>query len=173
MRTWVCFSLRCCDNWRPTMTRTTSSRPRAKARVMQIASKVLVAVTIMPSWSQNTTHLPWTWRRQRRPYWGVRDLRESASIAFGRWITSFEWDCALGLYHAKNKFETFYNILISAVDGFLPMKKIRKCSSNKLWVNQKLMALILERKKALFTCGKDSAKYKQLRNRVQHECKVC
>ena len=102
-----------------------------------------------------------------------RNLRESAIIAFGIWITSFEWGCVLGLQHAKSEFETFYNILISAVNAFLPMKKIRICSNNKPWVNQKLTTLILEKQKALFTCGKDSAKYKQLRKRVQRECKVC
>ena len=35
------------------------------------------------------------------------------------------------------------------------------------------MTLIVERQKALHTCGKDLAKYKQLRNRVQREGKVC
>ena len=65
----------------------------------------------------------------------------------------------LGLQHAKNEFETLYNILISAVDAFLPMRKIRICSSNKPWVNQKLTTLILERQEALYTSGKDSAEY--------------
>ena len=35
------------------------------------------------------------------------------------------------------------------------------------------MTLIVERQNALYMCGKDLAKYKQLRNRVQRECKVC
>ena len=51
------------------------------------------------------------------------DLRESAIIAFGRWKTRLECGCVLALQHAKNNFETFYNILISAVDAFLPTKK--------------------------------------------------
>ncbi|KAK2568768.1 hypothetical protein P5673_006783, partial [Acropora cervicornis] len=90
-----------------------------------------------------------------------RDLRESAIIAFGRWKTSLECCCVLALQHAKNNFETFYNILISAVDALLPTKKYE----------YELITLIVERQKALYTCGKDLAKYKQLRNRVQRECK--
>ena len=47
-----------------------------------------------------------------------RDLRNSAIIAFGRYKTSLECGCVRGLQHAKNNFETFYNILIRAVDAF-------------------------------------------------------
>ena len=60
----------------------------------------------------------------------------------------------------------------NAVDLYLPKKRVRVCPNNKPWVTPKLTSLIRQRQNALSTLGKDSARFKDPRNRVQRECKT-
>ena len=94
-----------------------------------------------------------------------RDLRESSMNAFGRWITRTDVSCFTDLTLAKHKFEAFYTIMSNAVDLYLPKKTVRMCPNNKPWVTPKLTSLIRQRQNALSTLGKDSARFKDLRNR--------
>ena len=101
-----------------------------------------------------------------------RDLRESSMNAFGRWITRFNWSCVTDLTLAKDKFQAFCTIMSNAVDLYLPKKRVRVCPNNKPWVTPKLTSLIRLRQNVLSTLGKDSNRFKHLRNRVQRECKT-
>ena len=60
----------------------------------------------------------------------------------------------------------------NSVDLYLPKKRVRVCLNNKPWVTPKLTSLIRQRQNVLSTLGKDSARFKDLRNRVQRECKI-
>ena len=93
-------------------------------------------------------------------------------MTLGRWITRTDRSCVTDLTLAKDKFEAFYTIMSNAVDLYLPKKRVRVCPNNKPWVTPKLTSLIRQRKNALSTLGKDSARFKDLRNRVQRECKT-
>ena len=60
----------------------------------------------------------------------------------------------------------------NAMDLYLPKKRVRVCPNNKPWVTPKLASLTRLRRNALSTLGKESNRFKDLRNRVQREYKT-
>ena len=72
----------------------------------------------------------------------------------------------------SEKFNIFTNILFSAVEKFLPFRKIRLCLADKQWITPKLKNLIAKRQKSLHIDGKESKAYKDIRNAVQVECSL-
>ena len=58
----------------------------------------------------------------------IRDMRNSAWCAFGRWITKQNWSSVLSASTSKDKFDLFMSELDQAVNTFLPQKMIKKSS---------------------------------------------
>ena len=101
----------------------------------------------------------------------VRDLRDSAWRAFGRWLTKKNWSHILSIDTCKEKFNTFIMELQNAVDTYLPWKSVRVHPTDRPWTTRKIKILIKKRQEAFTRDGKDSATYKRLRNKVQREIK--
>ena len=91
---------------------------------------------------------------------------------FGNWITQHSWKPVFDAALVSEKFNIFTIILFSAVEKFLPFRKIRLCSADKLWITPKLKNLIAKRQKSLHTDGKVSKAHKDIRNAVQVECSL-
>ena len=108
----------------------------------------------------------------KKDFWS-RDLRTSSVHAFGRWITNFDWSPLLNLSRVSEKFDLFSQTLLNAIDSYLPLRRVKVCSSDKPLVSNKLRRLITQKQKALKSLGKDSPLYKELRNKTQVECRTC
>ena len=67
-------------------------------------------------------------------FWS-RDLRTSSLHAFGRWITNFDWSPVLNLSRVSEKFDLFSQTLLNAIDSYLPLRRVKVCSSDKPWVS--------------------------------------
>ena len=84
-----------------------------------------------------------------------------------------DWCPVLNLSRVSEKFDLFSQILSNAIDLYLPLRRIKVCSSDKPWFSNRLRRLIAQRQKALKSLAKDSPLYKELRNKVQVECRTC
>ena len=73
----------------------------------------------------------------------------------------------LNLSRVSEKFDLFSQILSNAIDLYLPLRRVKVCSSDKPGVSNRLRRLIVQRQKALKSLGKDSPLYKELRNKVR------
>ena len=65
-----------------------------------------------------------------------------------------------------DKYEGFTDLLITAIDIYLPMRKIKQASADKAWITVKLKSLIVRRQAALHCFGKESDVFKRYRNIV-------
>ena len=74
-----------------------------------------------------------------------RDTRSSRIRDFGRWITSFSWDEVFLNSTCEGKFSSFYNIITSAVDKFLPVKSCRVSDCDRPWLTHRVKSLIEKR----------------------------
>ena len=101
----------------------------------------------------------------------VQDLRDSAWRVFGRWLTTKNWRHILSIDTCKEKCNTFITELQNAVDTYLPWKSVRVYPTDRPWTARKIKILIKKRQEAFARDGKDSATYKQLRNKMQREIK--
>ena len=102
-----------------------------------------------------------------------RDTRNSRIREFGQWITSFSWDEVFLKRSCKDKFDCFYRILVGAINKYLPMKKVRKCSLDKPWMTNKIKTWIRKRQLCMAKYGKDSSSFKFWRNKVASSIKEC
>ena len=95
-----------------------------------------------------------------------RDTRNSRIREFGQWITSFSWEEVFSKSLCQDKFDCFYHILLGAINKYLPMRKVRKCSLDKPWMTDKIKTWIRKRQSCLAKYGKDSSSFKYWRNKV-------
>ena len=103
---------------------------------------------------------------------GRRDKRESNLYGLGRYIIGHNWNSITTLPGAREKFELFLNTMINAVETYMPLQKVKLCSTDKQSVTPKIASLVARRQKAVWSHAKKSAMHKDLRNRVQRECKL-
>ena len=98
-----------------------------------------------------------------------RDLRPSRMREFGSWITQQSWQSVFdqSLIHDK-----YTDLIITAIDIYLPMMKIKQASADKAWITVKLKSMIARRQAALHRLGKESEVFKHCRNIVQYECSI-
>ena len=93
-----------------------------------------------------------------------RDTRSSRIRDFGRW---FSWDEVFLNNTCTGKFSSFYNIITSAIDKFLPVKSCRVSDSDRPWLTHHVKSLIEKRQKRLSQHGKNSPLFRMWRNKVQ------
>ena len=85
---------------------------------------------------------------------------------FGSWITQQSWQSVFDQSLIRDKYEAFTDLLITAIDIYLPMRKIKQAAADKAWVTVKLKSLIVRRQAALHCFGKESDVFKRYRNIV-------
>ena len=94
----------------------------------------------------------------------IRPIRDSDQRAFGRWITSYNWEGVEAATTTEEKTSSFYEVLNTAIDFFFPSKVISSHGNDKPWITPELKSLIIKRQKA-FSSGKLSL-WRLLRNRI-------
>ena len=91
---------------------------------------------------------------------------------FGSWITQQSWQSVFEQSLIRDKYEAFTDLLITAIDIYLPMRKIKQAWAVKAWITVKLKSLIAHRQAALHHFGMESEVFKRYRNIVQYECSI-
>lgn len=97
----------------------------------------------------------------------VRDLRDSAWRALGRWITQKDWTPILNASSCEQKFQLFMSELDGAICMFLLQKTIKKHPTDRPWITSEIKLWISKRQSAFSRHGKDSNAYRHWRNKVQ------
>lgn len=100
-----------------------------------------------------------------------RDTRDSCIRDLGQWITSLSWQEVYTKNSCQSKFENFYQLLIKAIDKYLPFKIMRVHNSDKPWITTRIKSWIKRRQKCLAQHGKYSPLFKLWRNKVQYAIK--
>ena len=81
------------------------------------------------------------------------------------YLRHFNWTPLFALNNCPAMVDDFYSIILSALDYYLPMVTVVKCSTDKPWVTPSFRNLVKSRQRA-FLAG-DLASYHRLRNRTQ------
>ena len=102
----------------------------------------------------------------------VRDMRDSAWRAFGRWITQKDWTPILNASSCEQKFQLLMSELDGAISIFLPQKISKKHPTDRPWITSKIKMWIGKRQSAFSRHGKDSGAYRHWRNKVQGAIKT-
>ena len=97
----------------------------------------------------------------------VRQIKPTNINRFGVFLENFDWSQVLGEEGIDKKVQTFLECTNSMINQFFPEKTIRRHSNDKLFITNKIKALIARRDKA-FKSGKSEV-YKSLRNQVSIE----
>ena len=99
----------------------------------------------------------------------VREIKQTNTNRFGFFLENFDWNQVLWEEGVDKKGQTFLECTNSMINQFFPEKTIRRHSNDKLFITNKIKALIAKRDKA-YKSGK-SELYKSLRNQVSIEIK--
>ena len=102
----------------------------------------------------------------------IRDMRDSAWCALGRWITQKDWSSVLEANMCKDKFDLFNSDLNQAIDRFLPQKEVKKHPTDRPWITTKIKKGIQKRQSAFIQQGKMSTAYRYWRNKVQRSIRA-
>ena len=102
----------------------------------------------------------------------VRDMRDSAWRALGRWITQKDWTPILNASSCEQKFQLLMSELDGAISIFLPQKISKKLPTDRPWVTSKIKMWIGKRQSAFSRHGKDSGAYRHWRIKVQGAIKT-
>ena len=78
----------------------------------------------------------------------IRQFPRSAIIAFGSWLTKFDWSILLNIKDVNLKVAYFSEIMWIMIDKYFPLKKVVATKNDKEWITQKIKSLIAERQKA-------------------------
>ncbi len=98
----------------------------------------------------------------------IRDMRNSAWNAFGRWITEKNWSSVLSENSSKDKFDLFMSELNRAINTYLPPKMIKKKHpTDRPWITNMIKLWISKRQSAFQQQGKNSKDFRFWRNKVQ------
>jgi len=81
------------------------------------------------------------------------------------YLRHFNWTPLFALNNCAAVVDNFYSIILSALDYYLPMVTVVKCSTDKPWVTPSFRDLVKSRQRT-FLAG-DLASYHRLRNRTQ------
>ena len=110
--------------------------------------------------------------KQTIPKIKIRDMRNSARCAFGRWIPKKNWSSLLSASTSKDKFDLFMSELDQAVNTFLPQKMIKKHPTDRPWITNTIKLWISRRQCVFQQQGKNSKDYSFWRNKVQRAIKL-
>ncbi len=102
----------------------------------------------------------------------IRDTRDSAWRALGRWIVEKEWSSILNAPSCEDKYDSFMCEINCAIDTFLPLQTIKKHPIDRPWITKKIKNCIYKRQSAFTQHGKDSLSFKFWRNKVQREIEM-
>ena len=83
----------------------------------------------------------------------VRDMRDSAWRAFGRWITQKDWTPILNASSCEQKFQLLMSELDGAISIFLPQKISKKHPTDRPWITSKIKMWICKRQSAFSRHG--------------------
>ena len=97
----------------------------------------------------------------------VRETKQTNTNRFGFFLENFDWNQVLGEEGVDKKVQTFLECINLMINQFFPEKMIREHSNDKLFITNKIKALIAKRDRA-YKSGK-SKLYKSLRNQVEIE----
>ena len=97
----------------------------------------------------------------------VTEIEQTNTNRFGFFLENFDWNQVLGEEGVDKKVQTFLECTNSMINQFFPEKTIRRHSNDKLFITNKIKALIAKRDKA-YKSGK-SELYKSIRNQVSIE----
>ena len=99
----------------------------------------------------------------------IRQGNNAAKIAFGKWLTDFNWTSLYHTYSCEQKLELFEDIINAELDCFLLAKTVKLHEKDKPWVTPEFKKIIQARQK-VFHDGK-SLHYRWLRNQINRETK--
>ncbi len=102
----------------------------------------------------------------------IRDTRDSAWRALGRWIVEKEWSSILNAPSCEDKYDSFMCEINCAIDTFLRLQTIKKHPTDRPWITKKINNCIYKRQSAFTRHGKDSLSFMFWRNKVQREIKM-
>ena len=97
----------------------------------------------------------------------MRDMRDSAWRALGKWITQRDWTPILNASLCEQKFQLFMSELDDAICMFLPQKTIKKHPTDRPWITSRIKLWIGKRQSSFSRHGKDSNAYSHWRNKAQ------
>ena len=100
-----------------------------------------------------------------------RPLTESGLESFGNWIISQNWENVYGAISAHEKAEKLQNMLIAALNKYLPEKSHRITSDDQPWFGPKLKKLDRKLKRE-YSKNKKSSKWMSLREEFLELCSV-
>ena len=85
-------------------------------------------------------------KRQRRFF------PQSQLAAFGRWLTSHDWNSASSEGSVEELVSDFTARITQAMDIFFPIQTVKLHSNDKPWMSVSIKQLIIARQQA-FSCG--------------------
>ena len=83
----------------------------------------------------------------------IRQGNNATKIAFGKWLTDFNWTALYHTFSCEQKFELFEDIINAGLDCFLPAKTVRLHEKDKPWITPEVKKII-EAKQTAFHDGK-------------------
>ena len=102
----------------------------------------------------------------------IRDMRDSAWRALGRWIIQNDWSSIISANTCEDKFKLFMSDINQAIDTFLPHRVVTKHITDRPWITSEIKMWIRKRQTAFFQQGKNSMAYRSWRNKVQRGIRV-
>ena len=97
-------------------------------------------------------------------------MKDSNVRAFGRWICNDPWSGVFNEDDCQGKFDTFYELIMDAINLYFPLKKPKISVYDIPWVSNKFIS---KRQSSLARYGKHSHSFKFWRNKVQAEIRTC
>ena len=83
----------------------------------------------------------------------IRQGNNATKIAFGKWLTDFNWTALYHTFSCEQKFELFEDIINAGLDCFLPAKTVRLHEKDKPWITPEVKKII-EARQTAFHDGK-------------------
>ena len=103
-----------------------------------------------------------------------RDHRQSRKAELGRYLSSIDWYSIISIQNnCEEMWNIFYDVVSSGLELLMPSKEVKISTTDVPWMNNKLKSLIKKRQQAFITHGSKSTMFKQYRNLVNRERKLC
>ena len=104
----------------------------------------------------------------------ICDKRTSRKAEMGRYLAAIDWSSLFApLDTCEDMWNVFHTVVQSELDILMPIKQIRIHPDDAPWINQRLKSFIQKRQEAFNTYGVNSIQFKQYRNLVNRERKIC
>lgn len=95
-----------------------------------------------------------------------RSYNERSVKKFKEWITWQDWDAVLAADCLDSKAEAYQRTIVEAVERFIPLKKVKRKTSDLPWMDKKTKKMIEDRKKLFIEEGGRTEVWKQEKKRT-------